>query len=746
DRMNAVTAVYTHSGQAADIRYRYYLPIVCDYISETGRFITWKDMMMASGGLSDKEKAQIDALSGTLEEMINQVSPAIAILEDVERGFPDYAAPFDYRLNPAYASLIQSLWTWHENIRPDSARARHYIRLITEIQRLNGQPMQADWTMAQYHNTHKEAAEAYAYAARCRQAPEAFTALQQLQICQLFGQMADLLGHEDEAVRAAVEQAGHIRRYVRGNFDFLSSGERAEFLTTYGNSGAAITAHLDRHPGELAAEAYDAALFDKGLLLHSWERLRRAILRSGDSLLAARLDTLDLLRKQQRHTAIVPLDSSAMRKQVGLMQRMEGIEKALARQAAQFRPDTMRVASWREVQARLAADEAAIEFTFADTALAALVVRPGMDRPRYVRLGSSQACYDLLHRSERLPADTRVRRLYTYGRTPLYDLVWRPLEAELRGVRRVYYSPIAMLHRVAFAALPVGPDSCLVDRYDLCPLSTTAELLRPRREEAVRTAALFGGVHYSPGQGVTAATGTATEETEAATGKTGSRQRAALEEEFDYLSETLAETEAIARTMEAAGLSPLTFKGEKATEPAFYTLDGQSPDVIHLATHGFYINADDVENNAFLMNHPGSRTQSMQRTGLAFAGANATWRGLRRNDREDGILTANELSLLDLSRTKLAVLSACETALGDYSTEGVWGLQRGFKEAGVGTLILSLWNVNDRATALFMQAFYDQWLNGKPKRAAFSHAVDTLRRSHPNPFFWAAFVLLDAND
>lgn len=746
DRMDAVTAVYAHSGQAAHIRYRYFLPIACDYISETGRFIAWKDIAMATGGLSDKEKAQIDALGGTLEEMVNQVSPAIAILEDVERGFPGYAAPFDYRLDPAYASLIQSLWTWHENIRPDSARARHYIRLITEIQRLNGQPLQADWTMAQYHNTHKEAAEAYAYAARCRQAPEAFTALQQLQICQLFGQMADLLGHEDEAVRAAVEQAGHIRRYVRRNFDFLSSGERAEFLTTYGNSGAAIAAHLDRHPGELAAEAYDAALFDKGLLLHSWERLRRAILRSGDSLLAARLDTLDLLRKQQRHTAIAPLDSAATRKQVDLMQRMEGIEKALARQAAQFRPDTMRVASWREVQARLAADEAAIEFTFADTALAALVVRPGMERPRYVRLGSSQACYDLLHRSERLPADTRVRRLYTYGRTPLYDLVWRPLEAELRGVRRVYYSPIAMLHRVAFAALPVGPDSCLVDRYDLCPLSTTAELLRPRREEAVRTAALFGGVHYSPGQGVTAATGTATEETEAATGKTGSRQRAALEEEFDYLSETLAETEAIARTMEAAGLSPLTFKGEKATEPAFYTLDGQSPDVIHLATHGFYINADDVEDNAFLANHPGSRTQSMQRTGLAFAGANATWRGLRRNDREDGILTANELSLLDLSRTKLAVLSACETALGDYSTEGVWGLQRGFKEAGVGTLILSLWNVNDRATALFMQAFYDQWLNGKPKRAAFSHAVETLRRSHPNPFFWAAFVLLDAND
>lgn len=741
DRMKVVTAVYAHSGQSTDILHRYFLPILCDYINETGRLIAWKDMTMATESLSDKEKAQADELDETLQAMISQVTPAIAFLEDVERDFPGYSAPFDYRLNPAYSSLILSLWMWYENIHPDSVRARHYIQLIAEIQECLGQPLQAYWTKAQYHNTHGETKQAYDYAARCYHTPEAFSALQQLQVCQLFGQLANLLGHEDEAVNAAVEQAGHIRRYVLANFDFLSSGERTEFLNSYGNSGAAIIAHLDRHPDELAAEAYDAALFDKGLLLHSWERLRRAILRSGDSLLVFRLDTLDLLRKQQQHTAITPLDSAATRKLVDLQQRMERIEKALARATMQFRPDTMRVVSWRDVQARLTPNEAAVEFTFADTALAALVIRPGMDRPHYVRLGGSQTCYNLLHQSERLPADTRVRRLYTYGRTPLFDLIWRPLEAHLRGVDRVYYAPIAMLHRVAFAALPLSPDSCLIDRYDLCPLSTTAELLRPRRDEAISTAALFGGIHYSPGQGDTT---TVTSDT--APGTTDRHQRAALEEEFDYLSETLTETETIARSMNAAGIVPLTFKGEAATETAFYTLDGKSPDVIHLATHGFFIDADDVESNAFLTNHPGSRSLSMQRTGLAFAGANATWQGQRRNDREDGILTANELSLLDLSRTKLAVLSACETALGDYSTEGVWGLQRGFKEAGVGTLILSLWNVNDRTTSIFMQSFYDNWLNGQPERVAFRHAVDTLRRSHPNPFFWAAFVLLDSNN
>lgn len=146
------------------------------------------------------------------------------------------------------------------------------------------------------------------------------------------------------------------------------------------------------------------------------------------------------------------------------------------------------------------------------------------------------------------------------------------------------------------------------------------------------------------------------------------------------------------------------------------------------------------------MNHPGSRTQSMQRTGLAFAGANATWEGAERPDSTDGILTAAELSLLDLSGTDLVVLSACETALGDYNTEGVWGLQRGFKEAGARSLLLSLWNVNDAATATLMQGFYRRWLGGTPKGEAFRQAVEALRRTHPNPFIWAAFVMLDAGD
>jgi len=90
------------------------------------------------------------------------------------------------------------------------------------------------------------------------------------------------------------------------------------------------------------------------------------------------------------------------------------------------------------------------------------------------------------------------------------------------------------------------------------------------------------------------------------------------------------------------------------------------------------------------------------------------------------------------------VLSACETGLGDAkNSEGVFGLQRAFKLAGAETLIMSLWEVDDKASSELMTAFYRNWLSGKSKQAAFKEAQDTVRNKYPDPYFWAAFVLMD---
>lgn len=136
----------------------------------------------------------------------------------------------------------------------------------------------------------------------------------------------------------------------------------------------------------------------------------------------------------------------------------------------------------------------------------------------------------------------------------------------------------------------------------------------------------------------------------------------------------------------------------------------------------------------------------MMWTGLVFSGGNNAWKGESiPNGVEDGILTAEEISRLDLSKTDLVVLSACETARGHIDpVEGVWGLQRAFKQAGVKTILMTLWKVPDATTAMFMEEFYKQLLTGMTVRQAVKKAQDYLiANGADDPFYWAPFVVLD---
>lgn len=136
----------------------------------------------------------------------------------------------------------------------------------------------------------------------------------------------------------------------------------------------------------------------------------------------------------------------------------------------------------------------------------------------------------------------------------------------------------------------------------------------------------------------------------------------------------------------------------------------------------------------------------LNRCGLLFAGANTAWSGRGADLPEgvqDGILTAHEISLMDLRDADIVVLSACNTGHGETTGEGVFGLQRAFKQAGVKTIIMSLWKVDDNATQVMMNWFYTYWLSGMTKKAAFDKARNELQKIYPQPYYWAGFVMLD---
>ena len=183
--------------------------------------------------------------------------------------------------------------------------------------------------------------------------------------------------------------------------------------------------------------------------------------------------------------------------------------------------------------------------------------------------------------------------------------------------------------------------------------------------------------------------------------------------------------------------------GTNGTEESFLNMHGKSPRLLHLATHGFYYSPSKAEKVDYLKGY----TDAMSLSGLVLAGGNAAWLGKQLpNGVLGGILTANDIARLDLNNTDMAVLSACQTGQGKATAEGLYGLQRAFKKAGVGTIVMSLWSVSDMTTSEFMIAFYKCLAdknNAWNKRKAFEQAKEIIRKKHPDPFRWAAFVMLD---
>ena len=279
---------------------------------------------------------------------------------------------------------------------------------------------------------------------------------------------------------------------------------------------------------------------------------------------------------------------------------------------------------------------------------------------------------------------------------------------------------------------------------------TTGEVYRQRGRKAdgsLRSALLMGGVFYSDGHEALA------REMMRTTGdfrSTGDSRGAVNDDEetFGFLPYTNHEVDVADSLLKTHRVSATLLSGRASTEKALRDVSGKSPDILHLSTHGFYVGDDDeVMTNKFLARYPQSRFQSMQRAGLALYGANATWDGTNALPEDaDGILTANEVARLDLTHTQLAVLSACQTAVGYASQEGVFGTHRGFKQAGVRSILATLWNVNDRSTAILMETFYKEWLEGKPMQQALHDAVNALRKVYSHPFYWAPYVMIDGVD
>jgi CHAT domain-containing protein len=183
-------------------------------------------------------------------------------------------------------------------------------------------------------------------------------------------------------------------------------------------------------------------------------------------------------------------------------------------------------------------------------------------------------------------------------------------------------------------------------------------------------------------------------------------------------------------------------KGDSASESSFRNLEKRKPDLIHLATHGYYYPGNNFSSSNFLTEkYSGTNLSPMLRSGIVLAGANNSPGSDTEND---GFLSAQEISRLDFANLDLAVLSACETGLGEtIGSEGVFGLQRAFKLAGTKSLIMSLWKVPDEQTSELMALFYSNYMTGRTKSKALKDAQLAMKKKYKAPFIWGGFIILE---
>lgn len=369
---------------------------------------------------------------------------------------------------------------------------------------------------------------------------------------------------------------------------------------------------------------------------------------------------------------------------------------------------------WQDIQAALLPGEAALEFVQYERGggqrLAALVLRE-KGKPAFVPIGTMQSIVNHL-----LGQDASIGRMLqredfrlvnqVYGSANVGELIWTDaLRLVLDGCRDVYFSPDGFLHVFAVEYCYPSNEGPILHR-----VSGTRQLLSrtPYREGR---ALLLGDVDFdAPDDSLSVEN-----DEEAYQCLSGERIR------FPALPHTREEVDSIASILSG---EEIILRGREAREEALRRC-GPEVSLLHLSTHGYfsgvsYFSGDEL--SSARLDH------SLSRSVLLLSGGNRHIgeKGFDASRREDGLLSAREVSQLSLKGKPMVVMAACQSALGVVTADGVSGMQAGWKMAGAGTLLASLWSVSDEATAFFMQEFYRRLEEGCSPRDAFEIARERL--------------------
>lgn len=503
----------------------------------------------------------------------------------------------------------------------------------------------------------------------------------------------------------------NIREAVRNEFRFQSELERMALwqnelqnITPMQELLVSFQKSRKDFPKELGSLFYDVELLSKGILLKSSIEFDKVLESEGDEELKNIYMQTKANEKKIANLRAQVSSQQIMDKIVSLTQKNQEMTLKLYKECSEFADYTDYISyDWKDVQSKMKNTDVAIEFAEINTSvfdnensMMAFVLTTGMDHPEIVRICSLEDVKAM---------ETDVN-LFDNDR----NLVWDVLAPYLKDRHRIFFSADGGFNRIGIEYLSYDGKP-LSEQFEVYRLSSTKELCMKRNASKPVSAALFGDINYNDGS---------IPDAEAEVTGSGDMNM------FADLAGTKKEIDGISQILKSDNIVKLkVYTDTTASKSSFRRLSDTGVNLLHIATHGVYKDVDNA-----------SDAESMVNSQLAFAGANLS---------DAGMVTAAEVATMNLRKCDLVVLSACETGLGKLGGDGVFGLQRGFKNSGVHTLLMSLKNVYDDSTADLMNSFYRNMANGMSKRESLINAQKELRlNGYGDSKYWATFILLDA--
>lgn len=393
---------------------------------------------------------------------------------------------------------------------------------------------------------------------------------------------------------------------------------------------------------------------------------------------------------------------------------------------------------WEQIKNSLDNDELAIEII--PHCNEALIISHLSEAPGIIEL-DSLAMSHIINIDDKDPI--AINNLYKPG-SPLSNII-NAISPAFKEKKRIYISGSNRLAAINWAAAPYK-GHILSDFLEIFQMTSTSQIptnkINQNNASNINSIILYGGIDYD---------NNITNHSDTTSIKFNwdclPNISEILRSGFSYLPYSLIEIDSIAKLCQVYGLKGIRYSGIRANESIFKETSYSSSTVIHLATHSFLLPSYSHKTLSEL-----SKTTDVSRmgtimsgTGLLFAGCNNSLKkGI--SETEDGILTAKEITQMDLSEVELVVLSSCSSGLGDLNNVNgiVYGLTNAFKSAGVKQILVSLWDIPDYTTNLFMISFYDSLLQGHNTRESLKAAQKHLiTHGYADPYYWGAFVILD---